>query len=81
MADPQGAREWDLVVPEDDERLLAELRGHGARTGQRVHLSVVPAFDSQGSEELPEFFGSFDSGRPDRAERSSEILRTEFPNL
>lgn len=79
MANPHAAEEWDLIVPEDGETLLAELRNHGVRPGQRVHLSVVPAPD-QAPEELPEFFGSFDTGRSDLAERSSETLRAEFPN-
>jgi hypothetical protein len=41
---------------------------------------TVPGDDGDGmGEALPAFFGSFD--RPaDLAERSSEILRAEFPN-
>lgn len=71
--------EWELVVPGDDAELVAEFHRHGVKPGQRVHVAVV---DSNGSgtagEELPSFFASFD-GPADLAERSGEILRSEFP--
>ena len=38
---------WDLTVPEDDAELLAELRRHGVRPGQRLH--VVPRSQSRTS--------------------------------
>jgi hypothetical protein len=38
--------EWDLVVPESDAELLAELRRHGVRPGQRLHLRAVPNHDA-----------------------------------
>lgn len=34
--------EWDLVVPENATELLAELRRHGVKPGQRLHLWAVP---------------------------------------
>lgn len=35
------AEGWDLTVPEDDAELLAELRRHGVRPGQRLHVAPV----------------------------------------
>lgn len=80
MSEADTASEWDLVVPNDDAELAAEFRRHGVRPGQRLHVAVV---DGNGSEttaeqELPAFFASFD-GPADLAERSGEILRSEFP--
>jgi hypothetical protein len=34
------AESWDLVVPEDDAELGAELRRHGLKPGQRVRVSM-----------------------------------------
>ena len=34
------AEGWDFTVPEDEAELMAELRRHGVRPGQRLH--VVP---------------------------------------
>jgi hypothetical protein len=83
MSDSGAADEWDVVVPADGEELLAELRRHGVRPGQRVHLRPVGGADddtARGTEPLPDFIGSFDSGQPDLAERSEEILRAHFPD-
>ncbi|MHB8329286.1 MAG: hypothetical protein ACYDD6_06650 [Acidimicrobiales bacterium] len=81
MSTPGTAYEWDLTVPGDDAELVAEFRRHGVQPGQRVHVAVI-ADDDEGGEEaneaLPSFFDSFD-GPEDLAERSSEILRAEFP--
>lgn len=41
MSSPENADEWDLTVPADEAELLAELRRHGVRPGQRVHVRVV----------------------------------------
>lgn len=73
-------REWDLVVPGDDAELVAEFRRHGVKPGQRLHVAVVDrnGSDTAAEQELPSFFASFD-GPVDLAERSSEILRSEFP--
>jgi len=71
--------EWDLVVPGDDAELVAEFRRHDVKPGQRVHIAVVDRNGSEiAGEQLPSFFASFD-GSADLAERSGEILRSEFP--
>ena len=38
MSASDAADGWDLMVPEDAAQLLAELREHGARPGQRSTL-------------------------------------------
>jgi hypothetical protein len=38
------AESWDVVVPEDDAELLAELRRHGVRPGKRLWV-LEPADD------------------------------------
>jgi hypothetical protein len=72
--------EWDLVVPGDGAELVAEFRRHGVKPGQRVHVAIVDrnGSDTTDEPELPSFFASFD-GPADLAERSGEILRSEFP--
>ena len=81
MSDAGSAESWDVVVPSDGDELMAELRRHGVRPGQRVHLSVVAASDDDSGEHaVPEYFGSFRSGRPDLAERANEILEADFPD-
>lgn len=79
MSDAGSADSWDVVVPADGEELLAELRRHGVRPGQRVHLSIAASAEA-GAEAVPGYFGSFRSGRPDLAERSDEILAVDFPD-
>jgi hypothetical protein len=51
------------------------------RPGQRVHVAVVTNGETdEGTDKAPPtFFASFD-GPADLAERSSEILRAEFPH-
>lgn len=75
------AGKWDLTVPDDDAEFLAELRRLGARPGLRLHVEVAAEApqERRPQDEVPEFFGSFRSGHPDLGERSSEILRAEFP--
>jgi hypothetical protein len=102
MSDADAADEWEVVVPEDDAELVAELRRHGVQPGQRLHVRplrsgdyvrggtvVTGAFEpSQGEADEaraasvlePEYVGGFDSGQPDLAERSEEILRARFPD-
>jgi hypothetical protein len=76
VSEPDG---WDLVVPVDDAELADRFRSHGVKPGQRVHVTVVDGTESEAaSEQLPTFFASFD-GPADLAERSSEILRSQFP--
>jgi hypothetical protein len=82
MSTSDAGYEWELTVPGDDAELAREFRRHGIQPGQRVHVAVATNgdHDSDGTDEaLPTFFGSFD-GPVDLAERSSEILRAEFPN-
>lgn len=38
MTDAGAADEWEVVVPEDDAELLAELRRHGVQPGQRLKI-------------------------------------------
>lgn len=68
-------------MPVDGDQLMAELARHGVRPGQRVQLSAVvtDVDDCSTDETLPDYFGSFASGQPDLAERSSEILQAGFP--
>ena len=80
MSTPEAAYEWDLTVPGDDAELAGEFRRRGIRPGQRVHVAVIAnGAGEESGEALPGFFGSFD-GPADLAERSSEILRAEFPH-
>jgi hypothetical protein len=71
-----SAQEWDTVVPEDGAVLLEELRRHGVRPGQRLHLRAVPdAPDSL----LEDFIGSGgESGDPDLSTNAKQILRDEM---
>lgn len=74
---------WDLTVPDDDAALLAELRRHGVRPGQRLHVVPATVPDAAGSPtEGParrcfDFAGSF-SAEPDLAERAEEYLQRRF---
>ena len=71
-----SAYEWDMVVPEDGEALLAELRRHGVRPGRRVHLRVVP--DAPTSP-WDDFIGSGgDGGDPDLSANAKKIVRDEM---
>lgn len=80
MSSADAANEWDLIVPSDDAELAAEFRRHGVKPGQRLHVAVVDrnGTDTTSEQELPSFFASF-NGPADLAERSGEILRSEFP--
>lgn len=74
-----GAGEWDLVVPDDGAELLAELRRHGVRPGQRLHLRAV-ADDQRVPDPLWDaFLGTGgDSGDPELSVKAKEIARTEM---
>jgi hypothetical protein len=41
---------------------------------------VASSDDDSGEQSVPEYFGSFRSGRPDLAERANEILEADFPD-
>ena len=73
-----SGQEWDLTVPVDEEVLLADLRRHGVRPGQRLHVVVSDDTEPVEAGDPPAFFASF-SGPVDLAERSREILDAEFP--
>jgi hypothetical protein len=38
VSNADAADEWDVVVPDDGEALLAELRRHGVNPGERVRV-------------------------------------------
>ena len=74
-----GAGEWDLVVPDDGAELLAELRRHGVRPGQRLHLRAVTDDEGTGDPLWDAFLGSGgDSGDPDLSIKAKQILRDEM---
>jgi hypothetical protein len=45
-----AADEWDVTVPADGEEFLAELRRHGVRPGQCLH--VTPLADAEFAHEV-----------------------------
>jgi MFS superfamily sulfate permease-like transporter len=45
---------WDLTVPEDAAELLAELRRHGVKPGQRLHVVQATEQVSDKTEKTPE---------------------------
>lgn len=72
---------WDLTVPEDEAELLAELRRHGVRPGQRLHVAPAPHGLSPRQTDTDEpstrrlsFAGSVHA-EPDLSERTDEYLR------
>ena len=79
-----GAGEWDLVVPDDAAELLAELRRHGVRPGQRLHLRPVPdpaeaSTDAAQDDPWDAFIGSAGpGGDPDLSAKAKDILRAEM---
>lgn len=79
-----GAGKWDLIVPDSDAELLAELRRHGVHPGQRLHLRAVPDADAEPAEaDRDEFWDAFigsagAGGDPDLSAKAKEILRAEM---
>ena len=74
---------WDLTVPEDDAELLAELRRHGVRPGQRLHVVAAQSEPAIVSEEAPReprknrrlsLAGSIQA-EPDLSEKADEYLK------
>ena len=72
---------WDLTVPEDDAELLAELRRHGVRPGQRLHVvATEPDIASEKASKAPRknrrlsFAGSIHA-EPDLSERTDVYLK------
>lgn len=77
---------WDLTVPEDAAELLAELRRHGVRPGQRLHIARTTGSDGGETTEPAsggaprrsfDFAASFEA-EPDLAERTDEYLQRGF---
>lgn len=78
-----GAGEWDLVVPDDGAELLAELRRHGVRPGQRLHLRAVPdpadAITGTGQDDpWDALIGSRPGADPELSAKVKDILRAEM---
>jgi hypothetical protein len=77
---------WDLTVPEDAAELLAELRRHGVRPGQRLHVARASDELSQQSSDPTErpvtrtldFIGSVHGGPDDLSTRTDDYLRRGF---
>ena len=77
---------WDLTVPEDEAELLAELRRHGVKPGQRLHVVLATGQVSDRSDETPErkarrdmpFIGSAPGGPSDLAAKADDYLRQGF---
>lgn len=77
---------WDLTVPEDAAELLAELRRHGVRPGQRLHVVRAADHQSQQSSEPAkgsgtrtlDFIGSVHGGPADLSTRTDDYLRRGF---
>ena len=74
---------WDLTVPEDDAELLAELRRHGVRPGQRLHVVTAEEAPEIAVERKPKdqrksrrlsFAGSIQA-EPDLSEKTDEYLK------
>jgi hypothetical protein len=47
MSDAGASEEWDVVVPEDGETLMDELRRHGVKPGQVLHMRSAMAGKSK----------------------------------
>ncbi len=79
MNHPETTDEWDLTVPADEAELLAELRRHGVRPGQRVRMRVVD--ERRGATGDQEFRGSL-AGFPEPTwqdfEHASAAARDDF---
>jgi len=71
-----GAHEWDLVVPDDGAELLAELRRHGIRPGQRLHLRAVP--DVTADPVWNAYLGTGGESDPDLSVNAKKIVRDEM---
>jgi hypothetical protein len=77
---------WDLTVPENAAELLAELRRHGVRPGQRLHVVPAPGEPSQQSSDPIErpvirtldFIGSVHGGPDDLSTQTDDYLRRGF---
>lgn len=70
---------YDIEVTVD-EHLVDELVRNGVPRGHRVrmHLEIVPDAPARQGGGWASFIGMIDSGEPDLAERSEEVLRQEL---
>lgn len=76
---------WDLTVPEDEAELLAELRRHGVRPGQRLHVMQTPEqtqTEESDDESPPEgprrhlrFAGIIKDAEPDLSTNTEQYLK------
>ena len=81
-----SAEGWDLTVPEDAAELLAELRRHGVRPGQRLHVvqaaeEATPPTEvstDRSSGRKLDFIGSVHGGPDDLSARTDEYLQRGF---
>ena len=78
---------WDLTVPEDAYELVAELRRHGVRPGQRLHVRQAAEQEPQRTAEAMaaeqprrklDFIGSVHGGPCNLSEKTNEYLRRGF---
>ena len=77
---------WDLTVPEDAAELLAELRRHGVRPGQRLHVARADDKPERSNGEDAarpvraklDFIGSVHGGPADLSTRTDEYLQRGF---
>jgi hypothetical protein len=74
MTSSGAADEWDLVVPDTDAEFLAELRRHGVRPGQHLHLKVVPGSGPAGAVTLADLDERPSAGAERPQFRSTEGL-------
>lgn len=78
MGSSESIDGWDLTVPADEAELMAQLRRHGVRPGQRVHMRVV---DEPGESGLSHFRGAL-AGFPEPTwqdfEHASRTVRDDL---
>jgi len=76
--------DWDLTVPEDAAELAEELRRHGVRPGQQLHIVSTldaPSPDRPAPAAKPgrfAFIGSVQGGPADVSRRVDEYLQQGF---
>jgi hypothetical protein len=81
-----SADSWDLTDPEDGAELLAELRRHGVRPRQLLHVARPSDELSQQSSDPTvrpvtrtlDFIGSVHGGHADLSTRADDYLRRGF---
>lgn len=79
------AESWNIVAPEDDAALGAELRRHGVEAGREYRVVITP-IERAAEVEDPQsndrddlaFIGSVTGGPSDLAPRTDEYLSQGF---